>query len=366
MADSTNDNNNNNARLCPPAISVITEVPTSRSNLDENCRLMHGRQLSPSSGLSVPSSDQASPDRPFSSDTTRLMVHHAHSPTLSSLDGETLRSRSGSFNSTADTLARPRANSAATWSTNPESTNGGYDDVPLSEALKPDHRNEKDFHVDDNKFAFSPGQLNKMQNPKSLAAFHALGGLDGLAYGLRTDLVAGLSVDEGRLEGTISFEEATRPRGTKKGNGDRPQMADHSETQPHDADSQFFDRIRIFGCNRLPERKSTSFLKLFWDAYNDKIIILLTIAAVVSLSLGLYETFSGGSGVDWIEGVAICVAILIVTVVTATNDWQKERQFAKLNRRVSRFYLQTKRSQETYQDRKTIVKSKPFARGSRS
>ncbi|KAL1999397.1 hypothetical protein VTN02DRAFT_4581 [Thermoascus thermophilus] len=261
------------------------------------------------------------------------MVHHAHSPTLSSLDGETLRSRSGSFNSTADTVARPRANSAATCSTNLESPNGGYDDVPLSEALKPDPRTEKDFHVDDNKFAFSPGQLNKMLNPKSLAAFHALGGLDGLAYGLRTDLVAGLSVDEGRLEGTISFEEATRPRGPKGGNGDRPQMADHSETQPQDADSQLFDRIRIFGCNRLPERKSTSFLKLFWDAYNDKIIILLTIAAVVSLSLGLYETFSGSSGVDWIEGTAICVAILIVTVVTAANDWQKERQFAKLNRR---------------------------------
>lgn len=70
-------------------------------------------------------------------------------------------------------------------------------------------------------------------------------------------------------------------------------------------------------------------------AYNDKIIILLTIAAIVSLSLGIYETVSGGTGVDWVEGVAICVAILIVTVVTAVNDWQKEKQFAKLNKRAS-------------------------------
>lgn len=70
-------------------------------------------------------------------------------------------------------------------------------------------------------------------------------------------------------------------------------------------------------------------------AYNDKIIILLTIAAIVSLSLGIYETVDGGTGVDWVEGVAICVAIFIVTVVTAVNDWQKERQFAKLNKRVS-------------------------------
>ena len=63
-------------------------------------------------------------------------------------------------------------------------------------------------------------------------------------------------------------------------------------------------------------------------------MILLTIAAVISLSLGVYEAASGQSQVDWIEGVAICVAILIVVAATAGNDWQKERQFAKLNRRV--------------------------------
>jgi Ca2+-transporting ATPase len=70
-------------------------------------------------------------------------------------------------------------------------------------------------------------------------------------------------------------------------------------------------------------------------AYNDKIIILLTIAAVISLSLGIYQTIDEGHGVDWVEGVAIVVAIAIVTIVTALNDWQKERQFAKLNKRVS-------------------------------
>jgi Ca2+-transporting ATPase len=75
-------------------------------------------------------------------------------------------------------------------------------------------------------------------------------------------------------------------------------------------------------------------LKLFWIAYNDKIIILLTIAAIISLSLGIYESIDGGKGVEWVEGVAIVVAILIVTIVTAANDWQKDRQFAKLNRKV--------------------------------
>ena len=34
---------------------------------------------------------------------------------------------------------------------------------------------------------------------------------------------------------------------------------------------------------------------------------------------------------DWVEGVAIMVAVIIVVVVGSINDWQKERQFKKLN-----------------------------------
>lgn len=266
-----------------------------------------------------------SPNRPSSPDTNRLTVERVPSHTTQSLDGETLRSRADSFNSSVSTMVRSRANSDA----GPDPPKGDYDDVSVSDALKPDPRNESDFHVDDNRFAFSPGQLNKMLNPKSLAAFQALGGLNSLTRGLRTSLTDGLSADEGQLDGAISFQEATSPE-------------THSKPGPHESnistpktDSQFVDRIRAFSQNRLPARKSAGILKLLWLAYNDKIIILLTIAAIVSLSLGIYETASTGHGVDWIEGVAICVAIAIVTIVTAANDWQKERQFAKLNKRVS-------------------------------
>lgn len=211
-----------------------------------------------------------------------------------------------------------------------------YDDVPLSEALNPDPRTEADFQVDNNRFAFSPGQLNKLQNPKSLAAFHALGGLQGLERGLRTDLNAGLSVDEGRLEGAIEFQQITPPLYNHRPSISKPPAQEEAPVPVSTGDgTPFEDRIRVFSENRLPARKSTGFFKLFWIAYNDKIIILLTVAAVISLSLGIYETVSEGSGVDWVEGVAICVAILIVTIVTAANDWQKERQFTKLNKRVS-------------------------------
>ncbi|KAJ5492851.1 Calcium-transporting ATPase 2 [Penicillium diatomitis] len=296
---------------------------------------------SPSSPTSLtspasPMSATLSPEMAINGDSSHLRVHSfSHRPS-SSIDGETLRARSESFASSSGPTLRSRASSV-----DPSHLAKEFDDVPVSEALQSDARTAADFEVENNRFAFSPGQLNKMLNPKSLAAFYALGGLQGLERGLRTDLHAGLSIDECCLEGTVDFQQVTPPLSEKEnmvGSGKSTTTdGEHPIVTPVSLSTgdglPYEDRVRVFNENRLPERKSTGFWKLLWMAYNDKIIILLTIAAIVSLSLGIYETVDGGTGVDWVEGVAICVAILIVTVVTAVNDWQKERQFAKLNKR---------------------------------
>ncbi|KAJ5644762.1 hypothetical protein N7507_010773 [Penicillium longicatenatum] len=312
---------------------VVTNTSGRERSLSVSSAAASSSCASPTDFAHSPSST-LSPDMAWNHDPNHLSVQHASHRPSQSIDGDTLRPRSDSFTSNTDTMVlRSRTNSDA-------GTKILYDDVPLSEALRPDPREEADFHVQENRFAFSPGQLNKMQNPKSLAAFHALGGLQGLERGLRTDLHAGLSVDEGRLAGSVDFQQVTPPLYDRRSSTAKAPLDEKSNeplsTTPEafgDGGSPFEDRTRIFGKNQLPARKSTGFFKLFWIAYNDKIIILLTIAAIVSLSLGIYEAIDDGTGVEWVEGVAICVAILIVTVVTAANDWQKERQFAKLNKR---------------------------------
>ncbi|KAH6844563.1 hypothetical protein B0I37DRAFT_310916 [Chaetomium sp. MPI-CAGE-AT-0009] len=219
---------------------------------------------------------------------------------------------------------------------------GGFQ-LNVHDALSPDPTNEDMFDVQDNKFAFSPGQLSKLLNPKSLDAFYALGGLTGLEKGLRTDRNAGLSTDESALDGEVKFEDVA-PKGTPKygSNGDTVPKAENANpaTPPsdHHPTGQFADRKRIFRDNRLPEKKSKSLLELAWITYNDKILILLTIAAVVSLALGLYQTFGvhhegGEAKVEWVEGVAIMVAIIIVVLVGTVNDWQMQRQFNTLNKK---------------------------------
>jgi Ca2+-transporting ATPase len=225
---------------------------------------------------------------------------------------------------------------------------GNEDVMNDAEALTPDPNTEADFEVEDNSFAFSPGQLNKLINPKSLAAFHALGGLAGLEKGLRTDRKAGLSVDEKDLDGVVSFEQAL--------------AAAKNTSQVHDLDSKsplaradtkaskasgkrassqpdsYYDRKRVFKDNTLPVKKGKNLFQLMWITYNDKVLILLSIAAAVSLGVGLYQTFGtvhtpSNPPIEWVEGVAIIVAIVIVVIVGSLNDWQKERQFVKLNKK---------------------------------
>ncbi|KAI1411136.1 calcium-translocating P-type ATPase [Hypoxylon sp. FL1857] len=223
-------------------------------------------------------------------------------------------------------------------------------------ALKPDQGKEADFEVEDNPFAYSPGQLGKMFNPKSLSAFYQLGGLAGLEKGLRTNRNTGLSPDERHLDGKISFEEATNRSSSKLANEglESPQTpVTRSDTgHKHGSDEQFFDRKRVYGDNRIPEKKGKSFLQLVWITYNDKVLILLSIAAIVSLAVGLYQTFGGEHedgqpSVEWVEGVAIIVAIVIVVLVGSLNDWQKERQFARLNKKKEDRLVKVVRSGKT-------------------
>lgn len=217
-----------------------------------------------------------------------------------------------------------------------EPRHGAGDHPVLSdeEALRPDKGTEADFERENNPFAFTPGQLGKMFNPKSLGAFHAMGGLAGMEKGLRSDRHSGLSVDEKNVDGRITFEEATSvgsPASDSTVAVEEPEMASAPDGQNAGAGT-YDDRKRIFSDNKLPQKKGKNFLQLVWMAYNDKVLMVLTAAAVIALAVGLYQSLgTPEGGVEWIEGVAIIVAICVVVLVGAINDWQKERQFAKLN-----------------------------------
>ncbi|KAL4894006.1 hypothetical protein BDV59DRAFT_176633 [Aspergillus ambiguus] len=340
----------------PPQIVPPPSQPSLHiDNVEVDTRaLLNGDSITPSEGLS-PASIRSFTSSDLRDHDSRPTSPHNYSSPTSKMTEPTSNS-----NYLSVPGARSRGNSLESEDTSPSSGSYGGDtyigtsgsqgsradltrNVLLDdeEALRPDPGREQDFDVEDNRFAFSPGQLNKLLNPKNLGALHALGGLRGLEKGLRTDLNSGLSLDETKLEGSISFEDATSPishDSNPKAASHPPRQATTSTmgTSSKQSNDAFFDRKRIFTQNQLPERKPKNILQLAWIAYNDKVIILLTVAAIISLALGIYQSVrptSKEAHVEWVEGVAIIVAILIVVVVGAANDWQKERQFVKLNKK---------------------------------
>ncbi|XP_024943167.1 plasma membrane calcium-transporting ATPase 2 isoform X4 [Cephus cinctus] len=122
-------------------------------------------------------------------------------------------------------------------------------------------------------------------------------------------------------------------------------------------------RRDTFGSNMIPPKPPKTFLQLVWEALQDVTLIILEIAALVSLGLSFYqpadeeepETRNDASTVyysndgsqakntlvdedeskyGWIEGLAILISVIVVVLVTAFNDYSKERQFRGLQSRI--------------------------------
>ncbi|XP_022597944.1 plasma membrane calcium-transporting ATPase 1-like isoform X1 [Seriola dumerili] len=109
-------------------------------------------------------------------------------------------------------------------------------------------------------------------------------------------------------------------------------------------------RHTSFGKNFIPPKKAKTFLQLVWEALQDVTLIILEIAAIISLGLSFYHPPGGDTeacgevagGVEdegeaqagWIEGAAILFSVIIVVLVTAFNDWSKEKQFRGLQSRI--------------------------------
>ncbi|KAF8771932.1 Plasma membrane calcium-transporting ATPase 3 like protein [Argiope bruennichi] len=109
------------------------------------------------------------------------------------------------------------------------------------------------------------------------------------------------------------------------------------------AASDLARRREVFGANSIPPKPPKTFLQLVWEALQDVTLIILQVAALVSLGLAFYESPAdeetkgqdeGESEAGWIEGVAILVSVVIVVLVTAFNDYTKERQFRGLQNRI--------------------------------
>ena len=88
-------------------------------------------------------------------------------------------------------------------------------------------------------------------------------------------------------------------------------------------------REQYFGSNKVFTEPVPPFCYYVWEALSDMMVRILIVCAVVQIVLGC--TLSDDPSKDWIDGVSIIVAILVVVLVGSITNYQKETKFHELN-----------------------------------
>ena len=101
------------------------------------------------------------------------------------------------------------------------------------------------------------------------------------------------------------------------------------KTDPENGLSNLSGREEAFGSNKVFVEPVPHFCSYVWEALKDLMVRILIVAAIVSIILGC--TFSDDPSKDWIDGVSIVIAVLVVVLVGSITDYQKETKFHELN-----------------------------------
>ncbi|VAI74210.1 unnamed protein product [Triticum turgidum subsp. durum] len=93
-------------------------------------------------------------------------------------------------------------------------------------------------------------------------------------------------------------------------------------------EDELLQRRDVFGANTYPRKKRKNILRFIFDACKDLTLIILMVAAAISLTLGMATE---GVEEGWYEGGSIFLAVFLVILVTATSDYRQSLQFQHLN-----------------------------------
>ncbi|OGA49709.1 MAG: ATPase [Betaproteobacteria bacterium RIFCSPLOWO2_12_FULL_63_13] len=81
------------------------------------------------------------------------------------------------------------------------------------------------------------------------------------------------------------------------------------------------ERFAEFGANELTERPRPGFLALLWDQFNNYLVIILIVAALISLVLG-----------EWVDSIAIMFIVVLNAVVGVIQESKAEQALAALQK----------------------------------
>ncbi len=65
---------------------------------------------------------------------------------------------------------------------------------------------------------------------------------------------------------------------------------------------------------------------------------IIAVSGLVDIVIGIAQDESS----DWIDGLSILVAVFLIVLITAGNNWMQQKQFEKLYREAEVYTLQVK------------------------
>ncbi len=81
------------------------------------------------------------------------------------------------------------------------------------------------------------------------------------------------------------------------------------------------ERLQKFGGNELTEKPRPGFLSLLWDQFNNYLVIILIVAALIALALG-----------EWVDSIAIMIIVALNAVVGVIQESKAEQALAALKK----------------------------------
>lgn len=91
------------------------------------------------------------------------------------------------------------------------------------------------------------------------------------------------------------------------------------------SESEALKRQAVYGKNEIPDSKQNGIIKKLLNQFNDYMIIILLIAAAISLAIAVYEKKN-----DFVEPIVIVFIILINAIVGVIQEEKAERALAEL------------------------------------
>jgi Ca2+-transporting ATPase len=81
------------------------------------------------------------------------------------------------------------------------------------------------------------------------------------------------------------------------------------------------ERLRTLGANELTEKPRPGFLALLWNQFNNYLVIILIVAALIALALG-----------EWVDSIAIMIIVVLNAVVGVIQESKAEQALAALKK----------------------------------